>query len=227
MHILLVEDDLDLGRSIVSALASATHSTEWVRTIELANQFIDQDLHDCVLLDLNLPDGFGLDLIRGWRRKGIKTPLVVITASASLGDRLTGLHEGADDVMVKPFIVEELLARLLAVTRRAAGQASSTWSFGSLVLDSERRMCRLGDVAVALSPREFDALLILARSQGKILPKRRLAQQLVPLGDPLDFNALDGHIHNLRRKLGHRWIRTVRGIGYILEDDSSISGAAP
>lgn len=227
MHILLVEDDLDLGRSLVKALSGAGHTAEWVRELSTADQLLDRERHDCVLLDLNLPDGHGLDLLRRWRRLGTQTPLIVITASASIGDRLSGLSDGADDFLVKPFIVDELLARIQAVTRRAAGQAFSIWSVGALTIDSERRECRLGGEAVSLSPREFDTVLALARCQGKVLAKRRLAQQLVPLGDALDFNALEVHIHNLRRKLGPGWIRTVRGIGYILEDAASQEQAAP
>lgn len=227
MHILLVEDDLDLGRSLVKALGAAGHSAEWVRELNTADHLLDRERHDCVLLDLSLPDGHGLDLLRRWRRLGTRTPLIIITASASIGDRLSGLGEGADDVLVKPFVVDELLARIQAVTRRAAGQALSVWSVGALAIDSERRECRLRGETVPLSPREFDTVLALARSSGKVLAKRRLAQQLVPLGDALDFNALEVHIHHIRRKLGAGWIRTVRGIGYILEDAASGGRGAP
>lgn len=227
MHILLIEDDLDLGRSLVKALAVAGHSAEWVRELSTADSLLDRDRHDCVLLDLNLPDGHGLDMLRRWRRLGTQIPLIVVTASASIGDRLTGLSDGADDFLVKPFIVDELLARIQVVTRRAAGQTFSIWTIGALAIDSERRECSLRGETVPLSPREFDTVLALARSQGKVLAKRRLAQQLVPLGDALDSNALEVHIHNIRRKLGPGWIRTVRGIGYILEDEASNDRVAP
>lgn len=222
VHILLVEDDLDLGRSLVNALNAAGHTAEWVRSLGTADLLIDPERHDCILLDLNLPDGHGLDLLRRWRSAGQLAPLIVITASASIDERLAGLGDGADDFLVKPFVVDELMVRIQAVTRRAARQASSTWTLGALTLDPDRRTCTLRGEPVALSPREFDVVLALARSQGRVLAKHRLAQALVPLGDPLDYNALEVHVHNLRRKLGPGWIRTVRGVGYLLEDGSGV-----
>lgn len=225
MHILLVEDDLDLGRSLAKALGASGHTTEWVRQLADAALLMDGQEHDCVLLDLNLPDGHGLEMLRLWRLRGHKTPLIVITASTQLVDRLTGLGDGADDFLVKPFAFDELIARIQAVTRRAAGQALAIWSIGELSLDTERRECRLRGASVQLSPREFDLVLALARAHGRVLAKSRLAQQLVPLGDALDFNALEVHIHNLRRKLGTGWIRTVRGVGYVLEDGDSDGGS--
>lgn len=219
MHLLLVEDDLDLGRSLQQALAGAGHTSVWLRTLAEAEALADVEPHACVLLDLNLPDGHGLDLLRRWRKRGLSVPLIVITASDSLGDRLLGLDEGADDFIVKPFAVEELVSRLHAVTRRVARQASSVWQFGDMVLDPDRRECRCAGVPVALSPREWDILAVLARSVGRVMPKHRLAQAVSPLGDPLDFSALEVHVHNLRRKLGATRVKTVRGVGYLLEEN--------
>ena len=221
MHLLLVEDDLDMGRSLQQALAVAGHTSVWLRSAAAAEAAADFDLHECVLLDLNLPDGHGLDLLRRWRRRGLAVPLIVITASDSLGDRLLGLDEGADDFIVKPFAVEELVSRVHAVTRRVARQASSVWQFGDMVLDPNRRECRCAGQAVALSPREWDILAALARSAGRVVPKHRLAQAVSPLGEPLDFNALEVHVHNLRRKLGADRVTTVRGVGYLLEEASA------
>jgi DNA-binding response OmpR family regulator len=218
MHLLLIEDDLDLGHALQQALAGAGHTSEWLRTLAQAEAVADAQRHDAVLLDLNLPDGHGLDLLRRWRRRGLQQPLIIITASDALGDRLLGLDEGADDVLVKPFAVDELIARVHAVTRRTARQAVSVWQFGALTLDPQRRACRVAGEAVALSPREFDILEVLARASGRVVPKHRLAQAVAPLGEPLDFNALEVHVHNLRRKLGASWVRTVRGVGYLLED---------
>lgn len=218
MHLLLIEDDLDLGSSLQQALRQAGWSSEWLRSAEQARQFAALAHHDCVLLDLTLPDGHGLELLRSWRAQGMATPLIVITASDALGDRLAGLDEGADDFLVKPFAVEELISRVRAVTRRMARQASAVWQFGNLAIDPARRECRLGDQPVSLSPREFEILSVLARAAGSVVPKHRLAQALQPLGDAVDFNAIEVHVHNLRRKVGAERVRTVRGVGYQLHE---------
>lgn len=218
MHLLLIEDDLDLGASLQQALHSAGISSEWLRTAAGGHQFAAGRDYDCVLLDLTLPDGHGLALLRRWRAEGRTVPVIVVTASDALGDRLTGLDEGADDFMVKPFAVEELVSRLHAVTRRAARQAASVWRFGALTIDARRHECCVNGRAVNLSPREFEILAALARHAGTVVPKHRLAQALEPLGDPVDFNAIEVHIYNLRRKIGSDAIKTVRGIGYALAE---------
>jgi two-component system, OmpR family, response regulator QseB len=220
MHLLLIEDDLDLGASLQQALRGAGLSSEWLRTAADARRFAALGAHDCILLDLGLPDGHGLALLRQWRGQGITTPLIVLTASDALDDRLAGLDEGADDFLVKPFAVEELFSRVRAVTRRAAQQAASVWCVGELSIDERVRECSLGGDTVPLSPREFDIVLVLARAGGSVVPKHRLAQALSPLGEPLDFNAIEVHVHNLRRKVGAGRVKTVRGIGYLLSTES-------
>ncbi len=216
MHLLLVEDDLDLGTALQQALRNAGFTSEWLRTAADARRFVAANRYDCVLLDLGLPDGHGLELLRQWRAEGLATPLIVVTASDSLGDRLAGLDEGADDFLVKPFALPELVSRVRAVTRRAAQQAASRWVLGSLELDEPRRECTLAGAPVALSPREFDILVVLARAAGTVVAKHRLAQALAPLGEALDFNAIEVHVYNLRRKVGAARVQTVRGVGYRL-----------
>jgi two-component system, OmpR family, response regulator QseB len=216
MHLLLVEDDLDLGASLQQALRGAGFTSEWLRTAAAARTFAAQGGHDGIVLDLGLPDGHGLNLLREWRTAGLRTPLIIITASDGLGERLTGLDDGADDFLVKPFAVEELVSRLRAVTRRAAQQATSSWQVGDLALDLALRQCVVAGASVALSPREFDILAALARTPGSVVAKHRLAQSLSPLGEPLDFNAIEVHVHNLRRKVGNARVKTVRGVGYLL-----------
>jgi two-component system response regulator QseB len=171
---------------------------------------------DCVLLDLALPDGSGLDLLLRWRREGMQVPVIVITARSAVADRLAGLDGGADDFVVKPFATEELVARIRAVLRRAARQASERWVLGPLVIEPRRRHVARDGVPLALSPREFQILLELAREPGAVVPKGLLSQRLEPLGEPLDFSALEVHISNLRRKIGADAIQTVRGVGYLL-----------
>ncbi len=221
MHLLLVEDDVDLGASLVQALQAAGMSCEWLRRAAEADRFVELGTHDAVLLDLTLPDGHGLALLGRWRARGLTTPLIVITASDELGDRLQGLDQGADDFLVKPFAVQELVARVHAVTRRAVRQAANCWRFGELAIDPQRRECRLGGSELNLSPREFDVLLSLARAAGDVVPKHRLAQALAPLGESVDFNAIEVHVHNLRRKIGAARVRTVRGVGYALQGDNA------
>lgn len=220
MHLLLVEDDLDLGAALLGALRKAHFTVEWLRTCHDARAFATKVAYDCVLLDLSLPDGQGIDVLRFWRGQGVTTPVIVITARSGLDDRLAGLDGGADDYIVKPFAFEELVSRIHAVMRRAARQADSMWHFGNLLIDVARHEVRLGEVPVALTPAEYDVLLSLARAAGTVVSKHRLARALDPTGESIDFNTIEVHVHHLRKKLGAELIRTVRGVGYLLNPNS-------
>jgi two-component system response regulator BasR len=217
MHLLLVEDDLDLGRALSQALRAEGFSVEWLRRLADASVAAAGEGIDCVLLDLNLPDGSGLDLLARWRRAEVAVPVIVITARTALEDRLSGLDGGADDYLVKPFATPELVSRIHAVRRRYAQQASEVWRFGLLEIEPRRRGVRLAGQDLDLSPREFCLLTELAREPGRVVPKSQLAQRLEPLGDPIAFSAIEVHLSNLRRKIGAERIRTVRGIGYLFE----------
>jgi two-component system, OmpR family, response regulator QseB len=223
MHVLLIEDQLDLGASLTRALSAADFDVEWLRTAADAKRFAASGTPEIIVLDLGLPDGHGANLLRQWRRDGLAAAIIIITASTALDERLNGLYAGADDFLVKPFAVS--VARIHAVSRRAAKQSSSVWRFGLLEIDVQRRECRMANAVVDLAPREFDLLCILARKSGEVLPKHRLADALEPLGDPVDFNAIEVHVHKLRRKLGPQWIRTVRGVGYMLADNSPLASS--
>jgi two-component system response regulator QseB len=216
MHLLLIEDDLDLGRALQSALRVEGLSSEWRRRAADVPQAVDTSVFDCVLLDLALPDGSGLDLLLRWRREGMQLPVIIITARSAVADRLAGLDGGADDFVVKPFATEELISRIRAVLRRAARQASERWVLGALVVEPRSRRVTRDGTPLALSPREFQILLELARDPGAVIAKGQLSQRLEPLGEPLDFSALEVHISNLRRKIGADAIQTVRGVGYLL-----------
>ena len=220
MHILLIEDDLDLGRALQSALKVEGLTSEWLRRAVDAPATVDAATVDCVLLDLTLPDGSGFDLLARWRSQtgnSGQVPLIVITARSAVEDRLAGLDGGADDFVIKPFATAELISRIRAVLRRSARQASERWVLGDLVIEPRRHVARRGDEALDLSPREFQLLLELAREPGAVVPKGVLAQRLDPLGEPMDFGALEVHVSNLRRKIGAELIRTVRGVGYLLQ----------
>jgi len=216
MHILLIEDDLDLGSSLVAALKLHGFSCQWLRRPAEAPPRLADSLADCVLLDLNLPGDDGLALLARWRGAGQVLPVIVITARTTLQDRLAGLDGGADDFLVKPFATEELLSRIRAVVRRAAHQASERWTLGPLVIEPRAHAAHLDGQPLELSPREFQLLVELARDPGAVVPKSQLAQRLDPLGDPLHHAAIEMHVFNLRKKLGPERVRTVRGVGYAL-----------
>ncbi len=217
MHILLIEDDLDLGAALQAALRTEGHSSEWLRRAADAPPQLDPAAQDAVLLDQTLPDGDGSGLLARWRRQGSTVPVLVITARAALEDRLAGFDGGADDYVVKPFEMPELIARLRSVLRRCARQASDEWTLGGLTLQPRRQRALLDGVELALSPREYQLLLALAREGGDVVPKHLLAQRLAPLGEPMELGTLEVHLANLRRKVGAARIGTLRGVGYWLE----------
>ncbi len=216
MHILVIEDDLDLGLALHKALKAEGFSNEWLRRVQDAPTLFEGLFFDCILLDLSLPDGNGFDLLHKWRAMGVKLPIIIITASAALDDRLAGLDSGADDFIVKPFAMAELTSRIRAVMRRYAQQASEVWELGELRIEPSHFRAYLNQQALDLSPREFRLLTELAREPGTVVAKDVLAQRLEPLGEPVNFGAMDVHIINLSSKIGNHRIRTVRGVGYSL-----------
>ncbi|WP_219213408.1 response regulator [Variovorax boronicumulans] len=216
MHLLLIEDDLDLGRALQAALKVDGLSSEWLRRAADVPQRLDPAAFDCVLLDLTLPDGSGYDLLKRWREAGCTLPVIVITARSAVEDRLAGLDGGADDFVIKPFATVELISRIRAVLRRSARQASETWHFGALSIEPRSHRAQLNGAPLELSPREFSLLRELAREPGAVVAKGVLAQKLEPLGEPLDFAAIEVHVSNLRRKIGAARVHTVRGVGYML-----------
>lgn len=219
MHLLLVEDDLDLGAELQRALAGHGYTSKWVRSAHHALSATESGastLFACALLDLGLPDGHGIDVLRHWRKQGLKLPVIVLTARDALESRISGLDAGADDYVIKPVAPEELASRIRAITRRVVGHTASVWVVGSLQIDLRARKVFTDGGEVILSPREFQIIVELAQCAGEVLPKHRIASALAPLNEPVDFNVLEVHIHNLRRKLGAQAIRTVRGVGYCL-----------
>jgi two-component system response regulator QseB len=218
MHLLLIEDDLDLGAALQAALATQGFTSEWVRNARDARAHTrdGEARYACALLDLGLPDGQGVDLLRAWRNRNLAMPVIVLTANDAVSSRVGSLDAGADDYVIKPVAPEELTARVRAVTRRAAGQSSSRWRVGPLEVDVLRCEVRVDGCAIALSPKEFQIVEQLARHAGEVVPKHRVARALSPLGDPPEFVTLEWHVHNLRRKLGAQSIRTVRGVGYVM-----------
>lgn len=215
MHILLIEDDLDLGQAILAALKQAGMTTLWVRTLKDARARCGEH-RDCVLLDLSLPDGDGLLLMREWRNSDNRVPVIVISARTAIDDRLKGLDGGADDYLLKPFVMAELISRLRAVGRRYARQAGERWALGDLAIEPHTHRAWLQGELLDLSAREFCLLMELARNPDRVISKSGLGVRLEPLGEPVDSGAIEVHLSNLRRKIGAERIRTVRGVGYQL-----------
>ncbi len=216
MHLLLVEDDLELGAEMLNALNARGFTNEWVRSSRSAIDLMEgvDTLFACAILDLGLPDGEGLDVLKEWRRKGASFPVIVLTARDALESRVSALDAGADDYLIKPIDPEELASRVRAVTRRAGGHTTAIWSLGRLQIDLNAREVRQDDHLVELSRMEFDVVAELSRHAGQVVSKHKLARALAPLSEPIEFNALEVHIHNLRKKLGNESILTIRGVGY-------------
>lgn len=216
MHILLVEDDLALGQALQKALKTDGFSSEWLRRAADVPQSFNEFSYDCVLLDLSLPDGDGMDLLKRWRLAGSDTPIIVITARSALQERLAGLDGGADDFIIKPFASAELVSRIHAVLRRHARQSNQVWAVGDLEIEPRRLIARQAGRSLDLSPREFHLLVELAREAGTVVQKGILSRRMEPLGDVVSFASIEVHIFNLRRKIGTHRIRTVHGVGYML-----------
>jgi DNA-binding response OmpR family regulator len=217
MKICLVEDDLELGKALQSALQDAGQEVVWVRRAGDARRWVEAEPFDAVLLDLGLPDGSGIEVLRDLRAAGHTLPILVITARDSLEDRLNGLDRGADDYLVKPFAVTELLARLRAVLRRTTGWSESgeqVWKVKDLILDDKRMLLTRAGANVVLSKTEFALLHTLMRHPDRVLTRRELEARALPHSEGA---ALDVHISHLRQKIGEGYIRTVRGVGYVVD----------
>jgi two-component system response regulator QseB/two-component system response regulator BasR len=217
MKICVVEDDLELGRALQSSLQDAGQEVVWVRRAGDARRWAESEPFDAMLLDLGLPDGNGVEVLRDLRASGHTLPILVITARDSLEDRLNGLDRGADDYLVKPFAVSELLARLRAVMRRTTGwseHGEPVWKVKDLLLDDKRMLLTRGGVNVVLSKTEFALLHALMRYPDRVLTRRELEARALPHSEGA---ALDVHMSHLRQKIGEGYIRTVRGVGYVVD----------
>ena len=216
MRLLLVEDDSMIGTAAQQGLRQEGHTVEWVRDGREAESAVAGVAYDLVLLDLGLPRRDGLSVLRGWRVKGEKVPVLIITARDAVSDRIAGLDAGADDYLVKPFDLDELSARVRAVLRRHAGQATSRIKLGELEIDTAAKRVKWKGREVALSGREYALLEALANRPGAYLTRAQLEERLYGWDEEIASNAVEVHIHSLRRKLDAQAIRNVRGMGYTL-----------
>ncbi len=216
MRVLLIEDDELLGDGVRAGIEQAGFAVDWVRDGREAETALELTTYDAVVLDLGLPGIGGLELLARRRAAHDSTPVLILTARDTVADRIGGLDRGADDYLVKPFDLGELLARLRALVRRGTGRAAPELRDGDLTLDPVAHAVTLGDRPVELSPREFALLHELLAHSGEVLSRGRLEERLYGWGDEIASNAIEVHVHNLRRKLGTERIRTVRGAGYAL-----------
>ncbi len=217
MRIPLVEDDPMIGEAVCVALKDAAHAVDWVRNGLSASTALGHGEHEAVLLDLGLPECDGLEVLRRLRSTGNGIPVIVITARDGVDDRITGLDVGADDYLVKPFDVQELLARLRAVARRQDGQAAPVLTNGRVSLDPATREARHGDAVTVLSAREFALLHALLLRPGRICSRAELESHLCGWNEEVESNAVDFIIHGVRKKLGAEVIKNVRGAGWTVE----------
>jgi DNA-binding response OmpR family regulator len=240
MRALVVEDDPGIASGLTQALRQEGYAVDVCNSLDSAWTALCVEPFDVMLLDLGLPDGDGMDLLArlravGDRRAGRDTlpqndmPVLIMTARDGVGDRITGLDGGADDYIVKPFDPNELLARLRAMLRRAGGRSKPVIEHGDLVVDPATHSVERAGLPVALGGKEFALLLTLLQARPQVLSKARLESALYGFGEALESNAIEVHVHHLRRKLGEALIKTVRGVGYFVPDPAPASpqGTAP
>lgn len=233
MRVLIVEDDPGIASGLQAALRQAGHVADVATTLAQAWGVLTCEPLDAMLLDLTLPDGDGMTLlgkVRGqqapttrgtstWPRPDL--PILIMTARDAVPDRIVGLDGGADDYLSKPFDVQELLARLRVAIRRSAGRASPLIEHGPLCLNPATRTLTVSGQPVPLGPREYSLLLALLQARGEVLDRTRLEAAAYGFGEELESNAIEVHIHHLRRKLGDGLIRTMRGVGYFIARDEN------
>lgn len=217
MKILLIEDDMDLGNGVRIALADQGLEVVWVRHLKDADTWLEGGRCDLVLLDLGLPDGDGLTLLTRLRRERSKLPVLILSARDALPDRLRGLDSGADDYLVKPFELAELLSRVRALARRSYGFDGAMLELRGVSLHVATRRVTVGGQPVELTASEFVLLKTLMMRPDRVVTRRQLEEEALPGAQANASNALDVHMANLRRKIGDGYVRTVRGVGYVMD----------
>lgn len=223
MRILLAEDDHALGQALADGLWHLGYAVDWVEDGRDATAALGTTAYAAAVVDWNLPRSTGPSIIAGMRRRGDATPVLLLTARDALADRVAGLDCGADDYVVKPVHLDELAARLRALLRRADGSADPLIALGPLLINPAARSALLDGALLDLSPREFALLEVLASHAGRAYSRAQLEDAVYGWGQEVASNAIEVHVHHLRRKLGADWIRTLRGIGYALNPPQATS----
>jgi DNA-binding response OmpR family regulator len=215
--VLLVEDDLTLGEAVRDHVVNALHAVDWMQRLDDAKASVNVVSYGLILLDLRLPDGNGIDFLNDLRSNGNTTPVIILTAHDQISDRIEGLNAGADDYLVKPFNLDELTARMLAVTRRHSGSSTSVVSLGPLKINIADRQIVSGDQEIVLSGREWAVLDRLLQRAGAIVSTHQIEEALYAFGWEVESNTVEVYISRLRKKLGREYVTTVRGVGYKIE----------
>ena len=218
MRILLVEDDDLLGDAVCEGLRQEGYVVDWVQDVGAALAALSTSSFNALVLDLGLPGRDGLSVLRWLRHSGRATPVVIVTARDRISDRIGGLDAGADDYLLKPFDIEELCARLRAITRRADGCADSVLTVGDVVLDMRQRTLTCQGAPASLTAREYAVIELLMRKAGCLVTRAEIEEELYGFDDHIASNAIEVHIHNLRRKLGARFITNLKGRGYRIDN---------
>jgi two-component system response regulator QseB len=222
MRVLLVEDDEPLGQGIKTGLAQYGYIVDWLKDGSSALRFLRAETFDIIVLDLNLPRVSGLVVLQEMRANGIKTPVLILTARDSVEDRVKGLDTGADDYLTKPFDLDELSARIRALQRRfSSNRADPIIQYRDITLDPASLAVTIGEESINLSRREISLLQKLLENIGHVVSRDVLNQCIYGWGDDVDSNTLEVHVHNLRKKLGVSFIRTIRGVGYMIEKEET------
>jgi len=219
MRLLLVEDDEILGDGLAAGLAMEGYVVDWLTNGKHADEALKLNSYELIVLDLNLPDMQGMDILRALRARKDETPVMVLTARDTLADRVLGLDSGADDFVIKPFELDEVCARLRALARRSEGRSVPTIEYKGVVFDPAARQVTYHGEKVDLSQKEFEILNFLLGNIGKVISKARLEESLYSWNADVESNTVEVHIHHLRKKLDPALIRTVRGVGYIIDND--------
>jgi len=218
MKILVIEDDRLIGDGIKAGLGKMGFSIDWFTDGKTGQAALAAASYDAVILDLSLPAMDGLDILRGWRQQGYDEPVLILTARDALEQRVAGLQQGADDYLCKPFALSEVAARLQALIRRRHGQLQPTLSHGAVTLDPGSHTATLNGEPLALKSRELALLQLFLLNAGRVLTRAQLEEKLYSWDHDVSSNAVEVHIHHLRKKLGSQFIRTVHGVGYTLGD---------
>ncbi len=216
MRVLIVEDDPLLGDALAAGLKQRGFQADWVQDGRDAQAAIRVEPFAAVVLDLGLPGLGGIELLRGERARGNKVPVLILTARDAVQDRIAGLDSGADDYVVKPTDLDELAARLRALVRRSKDEPAPVLQIGPVVLDPAARMVTLDGQTMDLPPREFTLLQELMLNAGRVLSREQLEERMYRWGDEVESNAVEVHVHHLRRKLGAQIVKTIRGVGYMM-----------
>lgn len=216
MRLLLVEDDVMIGETVLDLLRDEGYAVDWVRDGDMADMALQTDTYDLVLLDLGLPGRDGFAVLQGLRARKNRTPVLIVTARDAITQRVQGLDAGADDYIVKPYDLHELLARIRALIRRAAGRAEPVYTHAGVSVDPATREVLVNGKPVILSAREWAILEPLLARPGTVFSRRQLEEKLYSWKDGVNSNAVEVYIHGLRKKIGAQLIQNVRGVGYMM-----------